>query len=241
MKAPGANAWCLLSRVVFRHPPRCAVISNRRVRIKEMTSFEAAQDDILTSAPEVFTFSNPPSIGWWRAKFSLDLAAAAFVYFYQSILGKKAYPHDGTFWQADFASRWQAAAGITPKQWNGAKAELSAVGTPLLSFSIHAVKGRKGVWIRPSDQLLAAFGIALQTYDAVCSANSKISRQLDPFRGVLSQFKGVTIPVDQPLTHEELDAVAVWTARGGLARLGNAEHLGKQLDAYNASKSAAHA
>jgi hypothetical protein len=205
-----------------------------------MTSFEAAQDEIFSAVPK-FTFGNPPSIGWWRAKLSLSLPAAAFVYFYESIVGKNARSHDGFFWQADFASRWQAAAGITPKQWNGAKAELSAVGTPLLSFSIHAVKGRKGVWIRPSDQLLAVFGISLKIYDGVCNADHKISRQRDPFRGALSQFKVVTVPADQPLTHEELDAVAVWTARGGLARLGNAEHLEKQLETYNATKSATHA
>jgi hypothetical protein len=193
-----------------------------------MTSINAAQAELLSSAPATFSFSNPPAIGWWKAKFNLDLPAAVFLYHYQSTLGTKASARDGTHWEVGFASDWQAAAGITPKQWEGVRVDLGASGTQLLSFSVRVFKAKRGTWIRPSEQLLGVFGVTLQIYDAVAGLDWEISRQLSPSRGPAAA-------PPKPLTHEELDALALWAARGGLARMRNAEHLGKHLEVHNSA------
>jgi hypothetical protein len=97
-------------------------------RILRSTTFEAAQKAILSSAPAVFGFSNPPSIRWWRAKFSLNLAAAVFLDHYQSVLGASASAKDAAYGEANWACHWQANAGISPKQWEGVRNELGVNG-----------------------------------------------------------------------------------------------------------------
>jgi hypothetical protein len=196
-------------------------------------TFEAAKEEVLSAAPPRFTFSNPPSIGWWRAKLDVGLPAVAFIHHYQPIMGANAMYRVGAFGQTEVAARWQAAAGITSKQWQGVKAELGTGGTQMLSFCIHVINSRKCTWIRPSDQLLAVFGITLKTYDAVSGLDLLISRQAGWEKESSTPFR--------PLSQDEADALALWTSRGGLARLRNAELLGELLETFNATQSPVHA
>jgi hypothetical protein len=197
----------------------------------QMIAYEVAQDEILSSTPTFFTFSNPPSIGWWKAKLDLGLAAVVFVDYYLSVLGKKLTMRGPVFGEADVAAQWQAASGITPKQWEGAKAELSVNGTGLLSFSIFMMKNRRRTWIRPSDQLLAVFGTTLKAYDIVAALDRRMSRQLGGSQG----------PGGNTVSQEEFEALALWASIGGLARLPNADRLGQQLKTHHAIQSAASA
>jgi hypothetical protein len=191
-----------------------------------MITFKAIQHKLLPSTPQSFTFSSPPMMGWWGAEFGLSQAAALFVHHYQSILGKNTYARDGVFWQVEPIDRWQAAAFIAASQWRGVKSELDESAAHLLTFSVHMFKGKKATWIRPSDQLLAVFGMTLENYDAIAALDFRVSRQLSP-------YKGPAIPDLQPLSHDEADALALWVSRGGLSRLQNAAFLGKELGSCN--------
>jgi hypothetical protein len=201
---------------------------------KQMALFKAAQDAILSSAPPYFNLNHPPPMGWWRAKFDLGLPAAAFVHHYQSILGRRTFGMSGgTYHQADLTANWQAAAGITPKQWNGAKGDLGVSGTKLLAFKIGSVGGTKGTRIRPSDQLLAVFGMTLSTYDVVAGLDHRITARRWVKAGP------AVLAAARPVSHDEFNALALWVSRGGLARLGNGEYLVELLETHNANKSAA--
>ena len=201
---------------------------------RQMTSFKAAQDEILSSAPPYFTFTNPPSMGWWKAKFDLGLAAVAFVHHYQSILGTRWYTPDEAYWELGLTAYWQAIVGITPKQWDGVKADLGTSGAQLLTFKIATFSLRKGTWIRPTDQLLAVFGMNLNTYDVVAGLDRRIGWRL---RKVWGRDAGRAAA--RPVSEEELEALALWASSGALARLVNAEYLGDLLDKYNGTASAA--
>jgi hypothetical protein len=98
-------------------------------------------------------------------------------------LGTQVFERDEVHWEVDFAPEWQAAAGISPKQWEAVRVDLGASGRHLLSFSVHAFTGRKATWVRPSEQLLGVFGMTLEVYGAVAGLDPEISRQLSPSRG----------------------------------------------------------
>lgn len=199
-----------------------------------MTLFKAAQDLLLSSAPAHSTFDKPPPLGWWKAQFGFGLAAAVFVHHYQSILGNRSFESDQVYWQVDFTARWQAVTGITPKQWDGVKNELGASGANLITFKVGGYKGTKGTWIRPSDQLLAVFGLTLNTYDLVAGLDERITWKLTKAKG-----RDAVLAAARPISEEELGALASWTSRGGLGRLRNSAHLGKLLEAPHTCNSTA--
>jgi hypothetical protein len=201
---------------------------------QKMTLFKAAQDSLLSSTPAHFTFDKPPPLGWWKAKFGFGLAAVAFVHHYQSILGNRAFGSGQAYWQVDLTARWQAAAGVTPKQWHGVKSDLGASGAHLVRFKVGAYGGTKGTWIRPSDQLLAVFGMVLNTYDLVVGLDYRIGLKLTEAKG-----EAAAAAAARPASEEELGALGLWTSRGGLARLRNPEYLGQLLAAHHTSESAA--
>jgi hypothetical protein len=196
-----------------------------------MNLLKAAQSSILSLAPESFSFADPPSLGWWRAKFGLPLAAVAFAHYYQGILGHCTIPGDGgVHWEGKLVSDWQACSGITPKQWTGAKGDLDADGAHLVTFKGGRYGGTKGVWIRPSDHLMAVFGMTLNTYDVVTNLAYRIKLRLEQAKGAAA-----VVAANRPVSEEELAALALWASRGGLARLRNADYLGKLLGSHDAS------
>jgi hypothetical protein len=191
--------------------------------------FTAAQAVMLSAAPPTFTLSNPPSIGWWKAKFDLGLAAAAFIHHFQSILGTKMVGQSGAYWQSDFTARWQALSGITPKQWARVKTQLDgASGVQLVTTVIGKYAGAKGTWIRPSDSLLAIFGMTLSTYDVVAALDERTSWRLSKAKG-----PNAVLAAAQPVSEAEFDALQLWTMRGGLARLYNPKYLADLLETHN--------
>jgi hypothetical protein len=198
-----------------------------------MMSLRAAQEDVLSSAPASFTFSNPPTIGWWRASLGVSLAAVVFLDHFQSVLGASASAKDGHYWEGDWASRWQAKAGISLKQWDNVKSHLGASGSQMLSFSVHAFGGAKGTWIRPTDRFLAIFGTRLETYDATMrSVETKL-------RSVGGAGNGVTEAAANSGSAGELSAMAEWTARAVTRRKRDAEQRDRGLALHRAATATA--
>jgi hypothetical protein len=185
-------------------------------------AFKAAQSEILASAPAHFTLNHLPPIGWWRAKYELGLAAVALLHHFQSVLGTSPTFVEGLNWQTGSAAHWQAASGITPKQWEGAKTELGPDRTHLLSFIVRKFSQASNVCIRPSEELLGIFGMKLKTYDSTADLDRRVCSQPNNLKAPAA---GV------PISEEELDALALWASRGGLPRLRAAKYLGGLLEA----------
>lgn len=192
-----------------------------------MTLFKVAQDSLLSSAPAHFTFDKPPPLGWWKAKFGFGLAAVAFVHHYQSILGNRAFRSGQVYWQMNLTADWQAAAGLTPKQWDRVKSDLGASGMNVVTFKVGGYAGGKGTWIRPSDQLLAVFGMTLNTYDLVAGLDERVGWKLTNAKG-----HEAAIAAARPVSDEELGALNLWVSRRRF-RLRNAERLGRLLEAHH--------
>ena len=78
--------------------------------------------------------------------------------------------------------------------------------------------------------------MTLKTYDVVAQLD------LRTYSGPRSA-KGspAAIEAAKPVSDEELDALALWAASGGLARLWNAEELSKLLKTSDGTQPAAHA
>lgn len=191
-------------------------------------TFEAAQEQLVSFAPGCLRLDAPPLVGWWVAKFRVSLAVAAFSHYFQSVLGSRTYSRDGCPCEVNHTPIWQAAAGVTPKQWPTIKQSLGPTGANLLSFSVHSFNNTKATWISPTDDFLALFGLSLQIYDAVAALDRRVTQQL-------GQYEGSKIVNPQPLSTDELTSLMLWAARGGLRRLRNSDFLGNQLAACNAS------
>ena len=97
-------------------------------------------------------------------------------------------------------------------------------------FRAGAYSGTKGMQIRPTDQLLAVFSMHLNTYDLVAGLDQRITWKPTRVKG-----RDAARVAARPVSDEELCALALWTSRGGLARLRNAEYLGAQLQAYHST------
>ena len=194
--------------------------------------FKDAQKEIFP-CPELdrFCLNSPPSIGWWQAKFDLNLASTVFIFHYQSIVGTKSLPDSrGLSWQTNYVPIWQAASGISPKQWEGAKKELGGSEAPLLLFRTGNLAGRKAVKIRPTEQFLDIFGLTLAAYDVATQFNLRIA----PPPGILRR-KG---PPRAP-SGEDWQALGLWGARGGWSRLHNWDALKGLYDEWNACQTRA--
>ena len=57
-------------------------------------------------------------------------------------------------------------------------------GAKLLAFRVGAVAGTKGIWIRPSGEYLAVFGMTLNTYDVVGFLDQRTGWKLRESEGV---------------------------------------------------------
>lgn len=195
-------------------------------------TFEAAQQELVSSAPECFRLDRPPAIGWWIAKFGLALPAAAFLHHFQCVLGSKTYRRDDCHWEVDYTPNWQAAAGVSPNQWPTIKQSLGPSGANLLSYAVHQFWTTKATWIRPSKDFLAIFGLSLEIYGAVAALDFRVGQQLNP-------KKGPKVPDLQPLSTDELTYLMLWAASGGLPRLRRSDYLDQQLQTYKAQTDAA--
>jgi hypothetical protein len=200
-------------------------------------TFEAAKEEVLSAAPPSFTFSNPPSIGWWRARFGLHLPTAVFAHHYQSILGAKTYlSQDDVHWNTDLAVGWQAGAGITARQWPSVQSELGDNGNGLLCFSVGPFKGTKATRVRPTGQFLAIFGMTLATFDLVHHLDSRTLWRLQGVKGGKAAAAAA-----KPVSPEELGALTVWAVRGGLPRLRCVSELEQLLRIHGSAQMPSHA
>jgi hypothetical protein len=205
-------------------------------RVHKITPFKDAQAKLLSSMPDYFTFNKPPPLGWWRAKFEFGLAAVAFIHHFQSILGAQTFGNNQGYAEMDFTARWQAMAGISEKQWNGARHDLGPTGADLMTFRGGSYSGGKGMHIRPTNRLLSIFGLSLATYDLVAGLDARISmRQFRAkyrvgIRKVSAKGVDAARAAERPISDEEWCALSAWASCGGLARLRNAGYLGTMLE-----------
>jgi hypothetical protein len=192
--------------------------------------FKAEQSQMFPCpASDRFSLNDPPSIGWWQANLGLNLASTVFIFHYQSVVGTKSFTDDrGLSWQSNYVPVWQAASGISPKQWDGAKRELGGSEAPLLLFQTAGLAGIKAAKIRPTERFLAIFGLTLAAYDIATQFNARIA----PLPRGTRRRKA---PPEAP-NGEDWQALGLWGARGGWSKLPSWEVLKEKYEEWNAGQ-----